>query len=494
MAQLLSIDWEPDDLTGVEVNAGDGGVRIRRCFNLVWPESIVPSEDPQAAGEWLATSLKEAGVNSDQTLVVLPREALVVRRLELPNAPDAELPDLVRFQAATKSSTPLERLALDFIPLPVEESAEHRQVLMVTVDGPRLQTVRDVLAAARLDVSAIGISPVAVAELVTRSPGAHSSDAKQATLAIYQDTHRVEITILQQRRVLFSHQTRLTGSDDTSGIRSSIVEINRASVALSQTQHDVEISDVCLIHAGDADPALETALAERFGGQLHVLDVAATSGLRIDKSVDPGHLDAYAPAIGMAFSYDSARVPAIDFLNPRKRVEEPDRTRLKLGLAAAGLLVASGAGYLMFHSHLGSLTDQVAMIESQESELKRNLKAGEPELAAAGNVEEWLSGGRDPLAVLDELRQVSPGTGRLYLKSYEQIGGNRDTAARITGMGYSKSREDVEDLQETLEQEGFRVLPNVTTPSRVDPDYPFEFQLELHILRESTAEESARTG
>ena len=39
--------------------------------------------------------------------------------------PENELPDIVRFQAAARTSTPLERLALDFIPLPTIE------------DGPR---------------------------------------------------------------------------------------------------------------------------------------------------------------------------------------------------------------------------------------------------------------------------------------------------------------------------------------------------------------------
>ena len=45
--------------------------------------------------------------------------------------PDDELPDIVRMQAATKSPTPLDRLRLDFVPLP--NRGEGREVLLATI-------------------------------------------------------------------------------------------------------------------------------------------------------------------------------------------------------------------------------------------------------------------------------------------------------------------------------------------------------------------------
>lgn len=491
MARLISIDWEPDNLTGVEAHVADGVARINRTLQFDWPENLQPAESPKEAGQWLAQSLKEAGATADSALVVLPRESLVVRRLDLPNAPDTELPDLVRFQAATKSSTPLDRLALDYIPIPLEENAAQRQVLMVTVDGTRLKTIREVMAAANLDLRGVGVSPVSVAELVTRIEGEHSADPHEATLVVYQDLRRVEITIVQQRSVVFTHQLQLSGSEDGDGIRASIVEINRASVALSQSQHDVEITEVCLIHSGNADPALEQALAERFGGRLHVLDVAKARGIKWDSHIERASLAGFAPAIGMALSYDAARVPAIDFLNPRRREEAPDRTKLTLGLAAAGVVLVAGLGYGLFRWHLSGLESQIADYDSQAAELQRTLKAGAPELEAAGRIEEWVEGSRDPLSVIQELHELGPGTSRTYLKEYQQLGGSKDTVARVTGKGFAKSREDVEGLQETLEQAGYRVLPNITVPSSIDPDYPYEFQLDLHILREQPTEAAA---
>ena len=368
MPQLISIDWEADDLTGVEASVSDGEVRVRRCFNFVWPENIVPAEEPQRAGEWLAKSLKEAGVTADQALVVLPREAIVVRRLDLPNAPDAELPDLVRFQAATKSSTSLDRLVLDYVPLPTRgggrgpSGADGDGRRPATADGSRRRSGRRHRTQAP-SASARSPSPNWWRDI----EGKHSADPLEATLAIYQDTHRVEITILQQRRVVFSHQTRLTGSDDAGGIRSSIVEINRASVALSQSQHDVQITDVCLIHAGDADPALETALDERFRGQLHVLDVATRERTARRSPEDRAALARFAPAVGMLLSHSGAQVPAVDFLHPRQREVKQDRTKLKAGTGGRRSAVG-GRGRLSAVS--------LAPVESERPDRRRERAGG----------------------------------------------------------------------------------------------------------------------
>ena len=257
MPRTIAFDWEADYLAGVEADVSGSTVRVRRCFRYDWPAQTDPPPDANSLGRWLAEALKQEGISPGEARVVLPREAVVVRRLELPNVSEDELPDLVRFQAATKSSTPLDRLALDYLPLPVDEADTTRQVLMVTVDKERLRRVRDTLAAAGIEPKSVGISPVAVGELVTRIEGEHSADPHKATLVIFQDARRVEITTLVQHRVTFSHHCRLSGTEDAAGLRSSLVEIDRTVIALSQSQSDLEISAVCLIHAGDANPAFE---------------------------------------------------------------------------------------------------------------------------------------------------------------------------------------------------------------------------------------------
>ncbi len=232
MARLIALDWESDDLGLVEADVSGGSVRIRKCRRYNWPDENGPRASTEVLGSWLRDTLAVDKLTSGDALVVLPREAVVFRRLELPDVPEDELPDLVRFQAATKSSTPLDKLALDFLALPRREGVEGRQVLMVTVDRSRIEALQSILSEANLELKGVGISPIAMAELISRMDGGHSPGPQQATLIIFQDSHRVEITIVRQGQLIFSHETRLQGRQDDRGLRASLTEVNRSTVSL----------------------------------------------------------------------------------------------------------------------------------------------------------------------------------------------------------------------------------------------------------------------
>jgi hypothetical protein len=492
MPRTIAFDWEDEYLAGVEADVSGATVHVRRCFRYAWPEETDPPRDAASLGRWLAESLKQEGISPGEARVVLPREAVVVRKLDLPRVPESELPDLVRFQAATKSSTPLDRLALDFLPLPVNEGDETLHVLMVTVDIDRLQRVRDTLAAAGMELKGVGVSPVAVGELVTRMRGEYSREPNQATLVIFQDARRVEITALVQQRVIFSHQTRLSGAADEAGLRASSAEVNRTVIALSQAQSDLEIAEVCLIHAGDADPAFEQSLSKRFGERLHVLDVGQAAGIRLGRPSDARGLASFAPALGALLGEGERRVEAVDFLTPRRAVVPPDRTKLRIGIGAAAAALVLGGGYWMFSSHLAGLASETADIEARVLELDNELKAGEPELNKASLIGEWVSKHYDPLEVVDRMNRIAPGTDRLYLLSLvtspggriASLGvrgataGGRDAVYSVSVTGHAIEQADIQQLQEVLETAGFRVEPSVEIRSS-DPDYPVGFTLNV---------------
>lgn len=492
MPRLIAFDWEADYVAGVEADVSGPSVHVRRCFRHDWPEATDPPQGPSEQGRWLAETLRQDGISTGDALLVLPREAVVVRKLELPKVPENELPELVRFQAATKSSTPLDRLALDYLPLPVGEADTAQQVLMVTVEAERLKRVRETLSAAGFDLQSVGISPVTVGELVTRMEEERSIAPDHATLVIFQDARRVEITALVEERVTFSHQSRLAGAGDAAGLKGSLAEVNRTVIALSQARSDLEITEVCLIHAGDADPEFESALAQRFGGRLHVLDVASAKGVRIGRPADRAVLASLAPALGALLAAGERRVTAIDFLSPRRAVQPPDRTKQRLGLAAAAAAMLGGLGYWWFSSHLADLVAQTEIIEQRIVELDNELKLGAPDLEAAATIGEWAAAARDPLAVMLDLHRMSPGAERVYLQELKMTAGGRDGIFRVEGTGSAFDARDVQQMQEVLERGGLRVIPFGRTRSK-DPDYPqgFELQVELPAANPSESSTSA---
>src|SRR5690606_38140897 len=125
--------------------------RLRGGFVASWPEDLDLDQQPVQAGKWLADTLSHHHLDCRQVAVVLPRAQCVLRRLELPNVPNEELPDVVRLQAAVASSIPLDRLMLDYLVLPTVEGETGRSVLTATINRDHYNALLAVTKAAGLE-------------------------------------------------------------------------------------------------------------------------------------------------------------------------------------------------------------------------------------------------------------------------------------------------------------------------------------------------------
>ena len=90
MPDVLAIHWDKKRLRVVEASIG-ASVRIVQSFAVEVPEL------PKST--WLRDALRRQGTTARQVIVCLPRDEAILRQLELPDAPDDELPSLVYFQA-----------------------------------------------------------------------------------------------------------------------------------------------------------------------------------------------------------------------------------------------------------------------------------------------------------------------------------------------------------------------------------------------------------
>ena len=133
MADYLAINWDKSKLTGIEAHVGVTSVSIKRAFEITWPEQHRPAQDPVSAGSWLKNELHRLGVSAKQVLISFPRHDSTVRLIEIPDVPLDEIPEIVRFQTATKSSVPLGQLMLDYLLMPVQEGKTTRDVLVVSI-------------------------------------------------------------------------------------------------------------------------------------------------------------------------------------------------------------------------------------------------------------------------------------------------------------------------------------------------------------------------
>lgn len=493
MADFLAIEWEKEQICGVLAQVSAGGVRIRRAFAFPRPTADGVAE-PQALSSWLKDQLRDAGIANAAALVSLPRDESVVRRFELPDVPDEELPVLVRFQIGSKSSVPLEELYLDFLPLPRRGDFSGREVLGATTARDTLDEIRTVCKGAGLDVQSASIAPAALAEIVARVEPV-STDDHGASLVVMHSGSRVEVSVFRRQHLLFSHSARLGHDEADQSPQAIVAEVSRALVALRGLDSAIKIERVWTM-VGEAKQApLSESLQRRLSCEVKNLDPFTTvetdssAGIPVDRS-------SFAGPIGLALSRSSARVPTFDFLNPRQPPVKRDTRKTRAAVYGVAAAIAVGLIGVSWWVKIGSLDKEIARLQKQSADLDKLLKAGEPALKSAGLVVKWEE---ERVHWLDEVRGIverMPATDRIYLTSLKLDPQGAGGGGRIHLEGVARERTDISALSEKFvsESDKYRVktVQDRANTTAGDSFYPRRFEMDL-LIDEVVANKTAKS-
>lgn len=484
MSDYLAIDLELHRICGVEASVDRGAVKLRKSFSLSVPESI-SVDDPHGLGEWLKGELRQQRTSAGQVCISLPREDVIVRHLEVPDVSDDELPDLVRYQSAAKSTIPLDQLTLDFLPLPRRSESAVRDVLVASVHQDRIKRLRVIASAAGLDLLSVGVSSVATAAIVALEEQKLAHHAGEVSVAIAQHGDRVEISILGEGHLHFTHSTQVMAGD---GLLTPILaEISRSLVALQKRLPDAQVVRCWMVGSPDENAELGDVVRDRFRCEIRQLDPYQAQGVTLDcKPVDEPH-GAFGGPIGQLVSRSLEVSWAVDFLSPRRPAEKKDYSRYRkiAAVAAAALLFIGMWGYR--YIKVDQLKEKVALAIKDEKEQKELLKEIEPQVKVAASVEGWASSRVDWLSEAEKLAGTLDGTERYYLTKLQLGEGTRQEQGTVTASGHAKERFDVEGLYaELMQRSDVEVNAKPIRNSGRDGDYPQQFDLDLKLKREET--------
>ncbi|MEO1997065.1 MAG: hypothetical protein ABGZ17_17490, partial [Planctomycetaceae bacterium] len=417
--------------------------------------------------------------------------------LELPEAPANEVPDMVRLQAATKSTVPLDQLLLDYLPLPSDADSDGQQVLMTTVPEAQIAPVKQILEAAGLELMSIGISPVFVAELAMRAQRPMEGSADHLSLLVSRHNQRVEISMMRQGHLLFSHSTQVHGSDASSDDRAIVAEINRARLSLPGMLEGTEIAHVWVLGAENETAGLCDLIRERLECDVQALDPFESIDAKARVVADLEQRSGFSSPIGMLLSHGGGVIPSVDFLNPRRKQIPRDTRKLKATLAAAALFLVAATGYGWYWNSLASLDAQIESASKKQAKLNTTIQQGQPTLQAATQVDDW---NRHNINWLDTLTQFNhlftnlnsdgsteDGLGtrnshRIYLTELHFEATGQTSQGQIRAMGFSKLGGDVDELRDDLSDQDYRVFPYEIKWSKRDPggyfrEFPMDFEI-----------------
>ena len=475
MPDVLAIHWERKRLRVIEASVG-GALRVSQCFVIEVPELAAPG--------WLHEALRKHGVTAKQAIVSMPREDAILRQLELPDAPDEELPLLVSFQASTRSTTPLDQLVLDYVPLPRRVGSPQKDVLLASIPRTAVDPIRTTLAEANIELTSLTIGSFALAELIAHGEAALRQPADQRSLFVHYDAQRLEVVLLGQRGLLSAHLVR--PPLDEAGhpvVAKAAAEVSRVLVPAQPWLNDGRVDRIWLLGHAPEWQGLDEALRTRWNCPVERFDphvASQLSGLDSSKLPEPV---LFAHAIGLALSHCDRQTPAFDLLHPHqpKPQRDPRKLQLAVGSAAALLVVALSAAFIQLT--LSSLDSSITKLRQREGDINLLLKAGQPTLDAAKTIGDWTARDLNQLQQFADLDGFMQGTERLYVSDYNFGPASGDALAKLNAKGNAKDRLDWEQLRQRLvDAKTYRVTPRGLTQSNRDPDYATRFELDADLI------------
>ena len=477
MVSRLVVQWDRDVVIAADAVSGrPAGISSSVAIDLS-DGNFTPDE----IGEKLKQGLAEKSISAESCVAVLSRELVTFHRLTLPNLSEDELPEIVRLQAATRLTAPVESVCLDFVPLPEVPGMETRDVLLVTAPASHVNELRKALSQCGLQLSGLRVSSFGIADAVAAS-GLLSSTAtgNNVEVIVSLGADAIEIVFTRGGNVLFSHSGASWTSDENveQAVRATV---SRARMAAAEDIGEYTVSRLLLIGDEQATAVVPDSISKRLNDA--PVERIQPEGTLFSGPVPQGLSGAdLLPLVGAAAAESQTSGPSVDLINPRKPVPKTDYSRL-IKLAVGGSVALLVVGLWSWRANkIKSYESETARIKGDISDIKDELKLGKNDLQLNTRLTEWMDRDIHWTAELLTIRRLMEDTERIYMKSFKgSIAGRGSELGRITIEGYAKDRRDIEDFARVLNEAGYDVAPTEMPLNPRDPAYRYEMNLEVFI-------------
>ncbi len=477
MAETLVIEWDRDRLIAVAGSTSGSSVQIRASVTVDREDGAFTANE---LGEMLKTALSSADISATEAIVVFPRHQVTFNRVELPNLSDDEIPDMVRMQAATRLTVPVDSVELDFVPLPVAPGSETRAGLLVTPPQKHVDDVRKAMAVAGLELSGIRVSSFGIAAAVVHAGLLSKKVDNQAVEAVISlGSDSIEMIFMTGHSVAFSHGGASWSSLE--GVEQAVrAEVSRARLAAAEDIGKYAVHRLTVIGSPDVSVRVPDSITKRLNdAEIVRIDPEGTffNG-NLAEGLGPSDVLAAAGAIANS---QKVSVDSVDLVNPRQSPEKKDYRRLKTILIAGFATLLLAGGWKWRTDKVTALTREATALAGEAEDMKGAYKLGKNDLLLDERLTEWTDRDISWLDELKKIQEIMGSTERVFIRKFKFSLRKGDYVASLDAEGYAKSPRDVEDLMRVLTDAGYEVAPNPIQPNPRDPSYPTELILEVSI-------------
>ncbi len=400
MARLLAMEWDGHEARVVVARTSGGAVVVEQAFGVdLSPRGTSETAAEPNVGQRIASALSAHHVGRAETLVAVGRANIELRVLNVPPAPDDELPEIVRFQAMRQFTALGDDWALDYVPMgPGNEGG--LSVLAAAISPELLQQIQKTSDEAGVSPHRLVLRPFAAASLLQRRAGGGVCQLMVDLLA-----DEADLTVMAEQQVVFMRTVRLTGGGDEEKAHRALLAEIRRTMAAAQNQlggRRVERIEIC----GDEDEHAslkglveqELSLTVELFNPFDGMELGPELASRL-----PDYPGRFAPLLGMLADEAAGRQHAIDFLHPRKKPPPPSKIRRNafIGAAAAALIAAV---VLFIFVRVISLERQISSLTKERDALQVTKEQADARVAEVTQIESWS---KEEVNWLDELHELS---------------------------------------------------------------------------------------
>ena len=442
MVRKIAIDWDESELRLVAAQCSGTNVKVTEA-------ALIGIQDGDVM-ETLRRAISERGLERTDTLVAIGRGKAELRELQLPPVPDDELPDMVRYQAIRSFASAGESATVDF--LVTGQSAAGTSMIAAAVGPAKLSEIHEICEASDLQVKRISLRPLAAAALFLAQKKLPSTIGETVLIDLLSDD--AEIVVARNGKVVFVRTVRLPSS--SVGRPAALAgELRRSLVACGagSAPDRVVLWGLASMHEDDVEK-----IAEASGSPVDVVNPFDLVELdRKARAALPQHVGRLAPLVGLLASDEFGGDRLIDFLNPRKRVEEkpnPLTKPLLIGIPVAAALLLAFLGYRQF----SNLDKQIAELEKTNKAMEQPVKLATSSRERTERVDLFLDGGVNWLNELRQLAQSMPPAETMIVKSVSGSVEQRAGGGTLQITGAVTDPSVIDEFEESVRDQQHRVV------------------------------------
>ena len=478
MSQLLALEWNSHEIRVAVACARGSRIVIEHAFLIPWNEDDSAGDKlEQHVGQRIAEELDARGIARPQTLVAVGRGNIELRQLQLPPAPDEDLPDMVRFQAAREFNELDENWLLDFVPID-EGSGGPRTVLAMAIAPAVIRQIEGVCQRAGLKMQRLLLRPCAAASLLT---GDKAGARGELRLLVDLLSDEVDLTVVCNGKAVFLRTMRLGGGSPP--LPALLAEIRLTMAAVQSQLAGRKVGAIVLcgqdeIHADlarsvEAELSMPVQLFDPFSG----FELGpALRGLPLE------HPGRFAPLLGMCQTEFRQEGHAVDFLHPRRRVEAPSRRKKWIVAAsAAGFLLLAYLVFARVNSYL--LAGEVESLNAQSKALDTSITAAKKMRTTVAAITQWTDEDTIWLDRLLALSESFPPAQDAILK--QLTFGIRPSAIQMDLKGSVRNPEVIARMEERVRARAGQIAIKSSREDSSVQSYSWQFDASVQLGRRS---------